>query len=78
MNRADPRGWANDEAAETLRESETLEFLPARLVNRKAFANAAARGLAVTELQPADPKAAQEMKALYDCVFQRPRAADAG
>ena len=64
LNRADPRGGDNDEAAELIRETPGLALLPARLGNRKAFSNAVAQGLAVTELRPRDAKAEAEMKAL--------------
>jgi chromosome partitioning protein len=39
------------------------------IVSRKAFGKAAAQGRAVTELQPADPKATREITALYDVLF---------
>jgi chromosome partitioning protein len=69
LNRADPRGRDNGEAAQVLRQSEYLAFLETPLGTRKAFANAASAGLAVTELKPPDPKAAQEMWILYRSVF---------
>ena len=58
INRANPRGNDNDEVADILRENKELIFIGLSLGNRKAFANAAAVGLAVTELRPQDPKAA--------------------
>jgi chromosome partitioning protein len=64
INRADPRGMDNDEAAEILRENAALAFIDTPLGSRKAFANAAAQGLAVTELKSQDPKATDEMMAL--------------
>ena len=73
LNRADPRGRLNDEAAEVLADLDSLRLLEARLVNRKAFAKAASRGLAVTELQPPDAKADSEMRALCDAVFNTRR-----
>lgn len=69
LNRADPRGLDNEGAAEILRETEGLTFLHTPLGNRKAFANAAAQGLAVTELKPADPKATEEIQILARYVF---------
>jgi chromosome partitioning protein len=69
LNRADPRGTDNDETGEALRENETLQFLDMPLGSRKAFSNAAAQGLAVTELRPVDPKATEEITALYRYVF---------
>ena len=75
LNRADPSGPDNDEAADVLREVEALTFLDTPLVYRKAFGKAAAQGLAVTELRPVDDKAVAEMMALYRAVF-RDKAAD--
>ena len=69
LNRTDPRGQDNDEAAEVLKDTEALAFLDAPLGTRKAFGNAAAQGLAVTELKPQDLKAAEEMTTLFSYVF---------
>ena len=69
INRADPRGSDNEEAATVLRETEGLEFINPRIGNRKAFGNAAAQGLAVDELRPRDTKAAQEIETLYRYVY---------
>jgi len=69
INRADPRGQDNDEAAEVIRETEALAFLDTALGTRKAFSNAAALGLAVTELKPQDAKATEEMMILFGYVF---------
>ena len=56
INRADPRGQDNDEAAEVIRETPALAFIDTQLGSRKAFSNAAALGLAVTEIKPRTPK----------------------
>lgn len=69
LNRADPRGQDNDEAAEVLKDTEALTFLDAPLGARKAFSNAAAQGLAVTETKPLDAKAVEEMMILHRYVF---------
>jgi len=69
LNRAEARGSDNAAAAEVLSESQTLHFLDTSLGNRKAFANAAGQGLAVSELRPRDPKADGEMRALYQQLF---------
>jgi chromosome partitioning protein len=69
LNRADSRGQDNQEAAELLREAEELTFIDSPLVERKAFGNAAAAGLAVTELKPQDPKAIDEVMMLFRYVF---------
>jgi chromosome partitioning protein len=68
LNRADPRGADNDEAAALLAESRALGLLAPQLVARKAFSNAAAQGLAVTELRPRDPRAEAEMLELAAAV----------
>jgi chromosome partitioning protein len=70
INRADARGSDNEEAAEVLKDSETLVLLDAALGQRKAFGNAAAEGLSVTELRQLDPKAVDEINALYQLVFE--------
>ena len=69
INRADPRGQDNDDAAEVLRETESLSFVETPLGARKAFSNAAAAGLAVIEIKPQDPKATEEMMMLYRYIF---------
>jgi chromosome partitioning protein len=75
LNRADPAGPDNDEAAEVLREAAELAFLETPIGARKAFGKAAAQGLSVTELKPPDEKAIQEMQALFGAVFQHKRSA---
>jgi chromosome partitioning protein len=69
LNKADPRGTDNDDTAKELCENQTLQFLDTPLGLRKAFSNAAAHGLAVTELRPADPKATGEIMALFRYIF---------
>lgn len=65
LNRADPRGSDNSEAAEYLKES-TLNFTEVIIGARKAFANASAKGMGVTELKPKDKKAEEELMALFE------------
>lgn len=69
INLADPRGTDNDAAAEYAEEVEGLLFIPQPIVNRKAFKRAAAAGLSVVEVKPPDPKASEEIQALYDFAF---------
>jgi len=69
LNRADPVGRDNVEAAELLGESPAFEYWDAPFGNRKAFANAAATGQAVVELTPADPKATLEATTLFQRAF---------
>jgi len=71
LNRADPRGQDNGQAAALLRENAFLRFVDTPLGTRKAFANAAAEGLGVVELNGCgDEKAVAEMRALYALVFE--------
>ena len=65
INRADPSGRDNDEAADVLKDTDGLIFIDTPLGTRKAFGNAAAQGIAVAELKPQDLKATQEITALY-------------
>lgn len=69
LNRTDPRGTDNEEAAQVLKESTTLTFIQTPLGSRKAFGNAANLGLAVPELRPPDLKASEEILTLYRYVF---------
>jgi chromosome partitioning protein len=69
LNRADPRGQDNEEAAAVIRDTRALTFLDTPLGTRKAFANAGAIGLSVSELIPNDPKATGEITTLYERLF---------
>jgi chromosome partitioning protein len=71
LNRTDPRGQDNLEAAAVLQDTPALHFLDTPLGARKAFSNAAAQGLAVTELQPPDRKASAEILMLFRYLFDR-------
>ena len=65
INRADHQGSDNEDAAAFLQESDVLEFIPAYLGNRKAFASAVAEGIGVVEYKPRDKKAIGEMETLF-------------
>lgn len=69
INRADPRGQDNDEAADVLKETPHIEFIDVTLGARKAFSNAAAQGLSVIETKPQDPKAVEEIMKLFRYIF---------
>ncbi|OYW68313.1 MAG: chromosome partitioning protein ParA [Sphingobium sp. 32-64-5] len=69
LNAADAQGADNDAAADALRETDGLEYLPTLIGRRKAFPNAAAAGRSVLELTPRDAKAAQELAAVVKAVF---------
>ncbi|MDR6197458.1 AAA family ATPase [Siphonobacter sp. SORGH_AS_0500] len=66
LNRADPKGSDNNDAAELLKDSEVFTYLPTALVNRKAYSNAASQGLGVVELEVKDSKAIAEITTLFD------------
>jgi chromosome partitioning protein len=69
LNRADSRGVDNDDAANLIKSKPELELLPAVLIGRKAYGNAAAAGLAVTEIRPQDAKATEEIGILFEYLF---------
>jgi chromosome partitioning protein len=69
LNRADPQGKDNAEAAELLASKPALQFIEASIGNRKAFSNAAAQGLAAVELRPHDAKAVEEIGRLFRYLF---------
>lgn len=69
LNRVDYNEKDIQEAREYIGESEVLTVLQNTLHERKVFANAAAAGLAVTEYRPKNPKAIQEMEALFEEIL---------
>jgi chromosome partitioning protein len=69
LNRTDPRGQDNLEATEVLQDTPALRFIDTPLGARKAFSNAAAQGLGVTELKPPDNKASEEILTLFRYLF---------
>lgn len=73
INRADPRGQDNNDAADVLKETSGIQFVDVVIGARKAFGNAAAEGLAVTELKNIDPKASDEILMLYRYIFDIPK-----
>ena len=69
INRADSLGADNNDAAEILKESDGLTYIPYPIGSRKAFANAASEGLGVIELKAQDKKAINEINQLCDALF---------
>lgn len=69
INQADSRGSDNEDALEIIKEVSEFICLPSSIGARKAFANAAAEGLAVVELKKTDLKAIEEIKELYNHVY---------
>jgi chromosome partitioning protein len=69
LNAADAQGHDNEEALSVLRDTEGVEALSCMLIRRKAYRNAAAQGRGVTDMNPKDPKAVEEMQALVRAIF---------
>jgi|SRR5215207_2153748 len=69
INQADSRGTDNKDSTEILKDCEELICLPISIGHRKAFANAAADGLGVVELEKEDKKASQEIRELDDYIY---------
>mgnify|MGYP000305301879 CR=1 FL=1 len=70
INQADSRGQDNEDAIQALKECEEMTCLSFTIGHRKAFANAAALGLGVTELKTGqDKKAVEEISMFYDWIY---------
>ena len=69
LNRADVQGSDNVDTIEILSGLEGITFSGITLVNRKAYGRAVAQGLAIPEIKQHDPKAEQEVMALFQYVF---------
>lgn len=70
LNRTDFRGSDNKDAADGLKNSDSMTFIDAYLGNRKSFSNAASKGFSVLELNPVDEKALSEITKLFDLIFK--------
>lgn len=68
INRADVRGSDNDEATENLNQIKGITFIYHPIGNRKAFSNAASRGLSVIEMTSPDEKAVNELNNLFNAI----------
>ncbi len=71
INRADPKGTDNGDAISILEECEELECVKFTIGNRKAFRSSSSDGLSVVEMKNPDKKAIQEMKELYDHIYNK-------
>lgn len=69
LNRVDYNEKDIKEAREYIEESGVLKVLNNTLHERKAFVNAAAAGLAVTEFKPRNIKAAEEIEMLFEEII---------
>jgi chromosome partitioning protein len=66
LNRVDQNLKDREDAIQYIEGSGTFKMLKSNLHERKVFANAAASGLAVTEMKPKNAKAVLEISALVD------------
>lgn len=73
LNRVDGNEKEMAEARVYIEESGILSVLKNALHERKAFASAAASGLAVTEFKPKNQKAIEEVEALFEEILQLPK-----
>ncbi|MCE0923297.1 AAA family ATPase [Pseudomonas alloputida] len=71
LNMAEPNKLSADNLAarRAIENTPQLRLLDLNVVDRKAIASASARGLAVHEMKPRDPKAVKEIDALLKVIF---------
>src|SRR5271166_6229307 len=69
LNMADAQGRDNEEALKALKSMEGIEALSLVIVRRKAFPNSFSNGLTVTEQQPKDAKAVDELISIVDALY---------
>ncbi|MBM3265604.1 MAG: AAA family ATPase [candidate division Zixibacteria bacterium] len=70
LSRTDPSSLDSAEAAEALKDAmDVMTFIASPVGARKAFSQASAAGLSVTEFRPRNEKAVAEITTLYDNVF---------
>lgn len=70
LSRADVVGNQNNDTSKILSEDyPEISFIDCPVKNRKVFRNATSQGLGVVEVRPKDKKAIDELKKLYETVF---------
>ena len=69
LNNADPQGRDNNDAAAAVADFPGMEFVDTPIRRRKSIANAVGQGMSVLEYSPKDPKAVEEMTALFNAIF---------
>lgn len=69
LNAADITSQENREASEALASMPELGFVPHAIKNRKAYAQAGAKGLTVFEVEQPDLKAVQEVETLFNAII---------
>lgn len=62
-------GKDNEESIKILKQFPIIKVIPVVIGLRKAFSNATAEGLSITELKPSDKKACTEIEALYRHIY---------
>jgi len=69
LNMADSQGHDNADAFAALKGMAGITALPLAIVRRKAFPNAFSSGLSVTEQNPRDAKAVEELLSVVDALY---------
>lgn len=64
-------GRDNEEAIKILKQFPSIKVIPVVVGLRKAFSNATAEGLSITELKPLDKKACTEIQTLYKHIYNK-------
>jgi chromosome partitioning protein len=69
LNKVPARSKEAGEARELIRDIPELTFIDVKLVDRKVWRDATAKGLSIIEYSPANQKAVDELWALYEALF---------
>ena len=69
LNKVPARSKEAGEAIELIRDIPELTFIDVKLVDRKVWRDATAKGLSIIEYSPANQKAVDELWALYEALF---------
>lgn len=71
INQGDCKGSDNEGTLSILQECEEIKCIDITIGSRKAFANAASDGLGVSEMKNPDKKAIQEIRELYEFLYNK-------
>jgi chromosome partitioning protein len=69
LNAADPAGHDNEDTLEAIKNMPGLHVLQNTIGRRKVFSNASATGRGITEYQPRDYKAIEELNSLVQSLY---------
>jgi len=69
INQGDSRGSDNEDSMSIIKECKEITCFESSIGYRKAFANAATDGLAITEMPNSDVKAISEIHNLYSFIY---------